>query len=193
MRSGESQAGKCELGSAMDAAVILLQTLTIPTSPRNTAMLNLRMDIEEQFKLASSYAVLVYEAAVKVILSIIIIVLLATMSWMVVKFVVELRGLLGGSVKALSKTVIVNVLLILATFEIFRTTMVYFSEGRVKVTYIVDTVLVVVLTEVMAFWFKDIEYRRLGMAIALVLTLIVARILAIRFSPDRSETAEERL
>lgn len=149
--------------------------------------------MEKQIKLASSYAVLVYEAAVKVILSIIIIVLLATMSWMVVKFVVELRGLLGGSIKALSKTVIVNVLLILATFEVFRTTMVYFSEGRVKVTYIVDTVLVVVLTEVMAFWFKDIEYPRLVMAIALVLTLIVARILAIRFSPDRSETAEERL
>jgi len=31
----------------------------------------------------------------------------------------------------------------------------YFSEGRVKVTYIIDTVMVTVLTEVMAFWYKE--------------------------------------
>ncbi len=51
--------------------------------------------------------------------------------------------------------------------------------------YIIDTVLVVVLTEVMAFWFMEVAYKRLVMVIALVLTLTIARILAIWFSPSR--------
>ena len=36
-----------------------------------------------------------------------------------------------------------------------RTALAYFSEGRVKVTYIIDTVMVTVLTEVMAFCPED--------------------------------------
>lgn len=79
----------------------------------------------------------------------------------------------------------IDSLSILALLEVFKTALTYFSEGRVKVTYIIDTVLVVILTEVMAFWFKEIEYSKILIVIALVLSLIVARILAIRFSPAR--------
>ncbi len=46
---------------------------------------------------------------------------------------------------------------------------------------------VVVFSEVMDFWFKDIEYKNLFMVIAQVLTPIIARILAICFSPSRLE------
>ena len=84
------------------------------------------------------------------------------------------------------KTVMVNSLTILALLEVFMTTLAYFKEGRVKVTYIIDTVLVVILTEVMVFWFKEIGYERIIMVIGLVLSLIIARILAIRFSPAKA-------
>ena len=62
----------------------------------------------------------------------------------------------------------VSALTILALLEVFMTVLSYFEEGRVKVTYIIDTVLVVILTEVMVFWFKEIEYTRIIMVIALV-------------------------
>ncbi len=38
----------------------------------------------------------------------------------------------------------------------------------------------------MVFWFKDIEFKRIIMFIALVIALIVARVLAIWFSPARA-------
>ena len=63
---------------------------------------------------------------------------------------------------------------------------IFLREG-VKVTYIIDTVLVVILTEVMVFWFKEIEYSKILMVIALMLSLVVARIMAIRFSPTKKE------
>ncbi len=43
-----------------------------------------------------------------------------------------------------------------------------FSEGRAKVSYIIDTVLVIILSGIMVFWYKDIEYMRIVMVIALV-------------------------
>jgi len=53
----------------------------------------------------------------------------------------------------------------------------------VKVTYIIDTVIVTVLTEVMAFWYKEMEWQELAMIILLVLSLACIRIIAVRFSP----------
>jgi len=138
--------------------------------------------------ISSSSVVQVYEVAVRIILSFLIIVLLVAMSLMVLKTALMLKRHIGDSVHEITELMIINVLVILAVLEVFRTTLTYFLEGRVKVTYIIDTVIVVVLTEVMVFWFKEIEYQRLLMVIALVFTLVVARIMTIRFSPTRDDT-----
>lgn len=143
------------------------------------------MDISRKTKIINSYAIYAYGLAVKVILSALIILLLGAMVWVVIKSIIMLRGNWDDTVQNISRMVIVNTLMVLALLEVFRTTLAYFSEGRVKVTYLIDTVLVVVLSEVMVFWFKDIEYKKIMMVIALVFTLIIARILAIRFSPSK--------
>jgi uncharacterized membrane protein (DUF373 family) len=83
------------------------------------------------------------------------------------------------------RTILVDMLTVLAMVEVLRTALAYFSEGRVKVTYIIDTVIVTVLTEVMAFWYRDMEWQEIAMVIALVLSLAGVRIVAVRFSPRR--------
>ena len=84
------------------------------------------------------------------------------------------------------KTILVDILTVLALVEVLRTALAYFSEGRVKVTYIIDTVMVTVLTEVMAFWYKEMEWEEIAMVIALVLSLACVRIIAVRFSPRKA-------
>lgn len=83
------------------------------------------------------------------------------------------------------KAILVDVLTVLAIVEILRTALAYFSEGRVKVTYIIDTVMVTVLTEIMAFWYREMAWQKVAMVIALVLSLALIRILAVRFSPRK--------
>lgn len=83
------------------------------------------------------------------------------------------------------KTILVDILTVLALVEVLRTALAYFSEGRVKVTYIIDTVIVTVLTEVLAFWYKEMEWEEVAMVIALVLSLACVRIIAVRFSPRK--------
>ena len=80
--------------------------------------------------------------------------------------------------------VIIDVLTILAVLEMFRTVLAYFSEGRVKVTYIIDTVIVVMLTEVMACWFKEFNLYKMGMMTFLVLALCIMRIFTVKYSPS---------
>jgi len=83
------------------------------------------------------------------------------------------------------KTIIVDMLTVLAMVEVLRTALAYFTEGRVKVTYIIDTVIVTILTEVMAFWYREMEWEQIAMVIALVLSLAGVRIIAVRYSPRR--------
>ncbi len=141
----------------------------------------------EQVKNIGNISSKIFEECARIILSLLIVVILITIAWAVLNTLLELRAIFGNDIHDALKQVMVNSLTILALLEVFRTSLAYFSEGRVKVTYIIDTVLVVILTEVMVFWFKDIEYSKILMVIALVLSLIVARILAIRFSPVRAK------
>jgi len=137
------------------------------------------------FKDIRSIAFKIFEGAGRLTVSLLIIVILISITWAVFKVIADLGNTFSQSITDALKVVMIDSLTILALLEVFRTTLTYFFEGRVKVTYIIDTVLVVILTEVMAFWFKEIEHYKILLVIALVLSLIVARILAIRFSPAR--------
>lgn len=93
----------------------------------------------------------------------------------------------GGDIEVL-RVVITDVLILLAVVEVYKTTFTYFTEGRVRVTYIVDTVLVVMIAEVMSVWFAGENIERVLTVLGILFSLILVRILAIRFHPkDRGE------
>ncbi len=85
--------------------------------------------------------------------------------------------------------IIIDALIVLAGVEVFRTVLAYFTEGRVKVTFIVDTVLVVILSEVISLWFKGAPWSMVGAIAMLILTLGATRVITVRFSPTLSGRA----
>jgi uncharacterized membrane protein (DUF373 family) len=70
---------------------------------------------------------------------------------------------------------------------VFKTTVTYFSEGRVKVTFIVDTILVVMLTEVISQWFKGGEWQALAALGGILITLGIIRVMVVRWSPTQAK------
>ena len=82
-------------------------------------------------------------------------------------------------------------LILLAAVEVFKTTLTYVTEGRVKVTFIVDTILVVMLTEVISQWFKGGDIAQMGVLGGILVTLAVIRVLAVRCSPTQGEPVRE--
>lgn len=102
----------------------------------------------------------------------------------VVKTLLGLQLLLDHSVEEALRELILNVITLLAVIEVIRTAMSYLSDGRVKVTFIVDTVLIVMLNEIISLWFKGPTLTSVGILVIIITTLIFVRLLAIRFSPD---------
>ena len=125
-----------------------------------------------------------YERLARWILSLLIIAILSSMMGGVIITILHLRLLFTRDIEHSWRMVIIGVLAILAVLEMFRTVLAYFSEGRVKVTYIIDTVIVVMLTEVMACWFKEFNLYKMGMMTFLVLALCIMRIFTVKYSPS---------
>src|ERR1035437_6419813 len=100
-----------------------------------------------------------FEKSARALLSLLIVaILLAIMAGVVYTFY-DLRLILTLPFHTAFKAILVDILTVLAMVEILRTALAYFSEGRVKVTYIIDTVMVTMLTEVLAFWYKEMPWR----------------------------------
>ena len=74
----------------------------------------------------------------------------------------------------------VDTLIWLAVVEVFKATWTYFSEGRINVTFLDDTILMVMLTEINLLECKDADHMK-------VLVLGAIRVVAVRCSPAHGE------
>ena len=126
-----------------------------------------------------------FEMSARVVLSFLIVAILVTILAGIGCTFYDLRLIFQQSFQSAFKTIMVDMLTVLAVVEVLRTALAYFSEGRVKVTYIIDTVIVTILTEIMAFWYKEMEWQEVAMILLLVFSLACIRIIAVRFSPRR--------
>ncbi len=124
----------------------------------------------------------------RVVLVSLLFTILAGMLLAILRTFWDLRFLLSAeNFSEAFKQIVIRALAILALVEVYRTAYVYFTERRVKVTYIVDTVLIVLMTEILSVWFAETDYRRISAAVVLLLSLGFIRVLAIRYSPARTE------
>ncbi len=102
----------------------------------------------------------------------------------VIKTFYELEMIFHDSVEETLRQLLLNVIILLAVVEIIKTALGYINEGRVRVTFVVDTVIIVFLNELISVWFKHPQLELIIMLCATILTLIFIRILAIKYSPN---------
>jgi uncharacterized membrane protein (DUF373 family) len=127
-----------------------------------------------------------WEAGTRFILSLLTLTIILGLAGGVVKTFLDLRLLLSADLEVALRHIIVDALTLLAVVEVLRTTLTYCSDGRVRVTFIVDTVLVVMLTEIISRWFTGGEWHQFAILGGIVITLGLMRIVAIRYSPSPS-------
>jgi uncharacterized membrane protein (DUF373 family) len=128
---------------------------------------------------------------IKAVLSLLIITILAGLTGGVLRIFLNLEALFTNPLEEVFRQLIVNTLIILAIVEVFKTTVTYFSEGRVKVTFIVDTILVVMLTEIISKWFSEAHLDQWMTLGGILVVLAVIRVVAVQWSPTKCENAPE--
>lgn len=96
----------------------------------------------------------------------------------------DIRMYLSDTLQNATKQLLVNALLLFAVVEIIKTALIYVSEGRVKVSYIVDTVLIILLKEAVVIVFNDLHTDKIFPLCILLFTVMIMRFLAIRYHPE---------
>ena len=89
-----------------------------------------------------------------------------------------------SDVETFVKSSLLNTIILLALFEVFNTALNYLAHGRVRVTFVIDTVLIVMLNEVLSLWFSGNITILIPLLVCLSV-LMAIRVFAIRFSPKR--------
>jgi uncharacterized membrane protein (DUF373 family) len=125
-----------------------------------------------------------WNTAIKAVLNLLLGLILLTLLIGVAAVGLELAALGTASIDDVLQHVLIGVLMLLAIVEVFRTTLAYLTEGRVRVTFIVDTILVVMLTEILSLWLKGGEGATFTLLLSVIAVLSGVRIVAIRFSPS---------
>ena len=129
------------------------------------------------------------EAGTRFILSLLTLTILVGLAGGVVKTFLDLRLLLSVDVEVALRQVLVDTLTLLAVVEVLKTTRAYCTDGRVRVTFIIDTVLVVMLTEVISRWFSGGDWHQFAILGGILITLGLMRIVAVRYSPTQATPA----
>jgi uncharacterized membrane protein (DUF373 family) len=135
----------------------------------------------------------VWTYGIRLVLSMLILTILVALAGGVVMTFLDVGLLLRRPVEEALRQVLIDTLILLAVVEVFKTTLTYFSEGRVKVTFIVDTILVVMLTEVISEWFKGEGLLHMAALGVMLLILGIMRIVAVRCSPAQGDSTHETL
>ncbi len=114
--------------------------------------------------------------------------LILTLSlWMlggIAQLLLGLRELRNNLWAGLAEQVIINSLILLALLEVIRTLQAYLMLGRVRVTFILDTALVVLIGELIGLWFREYSPEKVLLGLGVIVALVVLRIVTTRFSPD---------
>jgi len=108
--------------------------------------------------------------------------------WMgagIVNVVLDLRQSLSSGWAGVAERAIIDTLIMLALLEVIRTLQAYLKLGRVRVTFILDTALVVLIGELMGLWFKEYAPEKVLLGLGVIVTLVALRIVTARFSPER--------
>ena len=81
-----------------------------------------------------------------------------------------------------------SILILFALLEFIRVLQSYLHIGRVRVTFIIDVALVVLIGELMGFWYRKIVLDEVLLGGGVIALLVVLRIITSKYSPDCNET-----
>lgn len=134
--------------------------------------------------IAGFFAESIYPSLVHILAGTLIVTLGLWMGAGIVHLLLGLRDVFAGGWPAIAERVIVSSLIMLALLEVIRTLQAYLTLGRVRVTFILDTALVVLIGELMGLWFREYAPEKVLLGLGVIVTLVVLRIVTARFSPE---------
>jgi len=128
----------------------------------------------------------IYVATViRILLNLLLVVIIAALAVGVYKAGYDLIHTINEPLEIILQHVLLDIVFIAALVEISITVLGYLKDGSVHVRYIVDTILIIMLDEIVSMWF---DKPRPGLAQMGGIAIIVAVLAAVRLSVLYSES-----
>lgn len=122
----------------------------------------------------------------KVIKILVSLVMLTIYAWIIVGVATLFRDLYHTALSTWTHgadAMMKDVVIILASLELIRTLQSYLKLGRVKITFILDAALVVLIGELMSLWLHSYTLPEVMTTVGVISFLTVVRVFMVRFSP----------
>lgn len=123
-----------------------------------------------------------YDALVRSLTGLLIIVIAIWLLAGIVKLMIALYAGLVDVWAHSAEEMVASTVIMLALLEIIRTLQAYLELGRVRLTFILDTALVVLIGELIGLWFKDYTTIKVLLSLAVISMLVVLRIVTAKYS-----------
>jgi uncharacterized membrane protein (DUF373 family) len=122
-----------------------------------------------------------FSTFIRLLLNILLIVVIGALVVGVFKAGIDLVQSIHKPLDTLLQQMLLDVVFIVALLEITITILGYLKDGKVHVRYIVDTILIIMLNEVVSLWFKKPSLEEMAGVAIIILTLAIVRVTTIRF------------
>lgn len=125
-----------------------------------------------------------FGTAIRFMLNALVVIISLALIVGVVKAGVDLYNSIHKPLETVLQQILLDVVFIVALVEITITILGYLKDGAVHVRYIVDTILIIMLNEVVTIWFKGADLKdAIGISVVL-LALAAVRVSTIRWSAE---------
>jgi uncharacterized membrane protein (DUF373 family) len=125
-----------------------------------------------------------HEQAVRLMVGLVLLIIYLWIAAGVVHLGLALYATMDTSWTKPAKLMITDVVTLLAALELVRTLESYLQIGRVRVTFILDAALVVLIGELIGLWYRTYSPMQAALSLTAIITLVALRITTYKFSPD---------
>jgi uncharacterized membrane protein (DUF373 family) len=126
---------------------------------------------------------LYFSTVIRFLLNILLMVIVCALAVGVYKAGHDLFTSLHKPLDVLLQQMLLDIVFIVALVEIGITILGYLKDGSVHVRYIVDTILIIMLNEIVSLWFKKPDISQAGGIAIIIATLALVRVSVIRYAP----------
>jgi uncharacterized membrane protein (DUF373 family) len=128
-----------------------------------------------------------FGTAIRFMLNALVVIISCALIIGVIKAGVDLFQSVHKPLEVILQSILLDIVFIVALVEVTITILAYLKDGAVHVRYIVDTILIIMLNEVVTIWFKGASLQEaIGLSVILA-TLAVVRITTVRWGPESDE------
>ena len=128
-----------------------------------------------------------FSTFIRLILNVLLVLICVALIVGIYKSGIDLYRSFHKPLETILQQMLLDTVFIVALVEIAITILGYLKDGQVHVRYIVDTILIIMLNEIVALWFRHPKLNELIGISVVVLTLAVIRVAVTRFPPPTTD------